>query len=53
MDGACIAYQDFGEGPVAIVIIHAWFSHLEIYWEEPHYELKDVPGGWRLYAAEH
>ena len=37
VDGACIAYQDFGEGPVAMVIIPAWFSHLEVYWEEPHY----------------
>ena len=37
VDGACIAYQDFGDGPVAMVIIPAWFSHLEVYWEEPHY----------------
>ena len=37
VDGACIAYQDFGKGPVAIVVIPAWFSHLEVYWEEPHY----------------
>jgi len=37
VDGACIAYQDFGEGSAAIVVIPAWFSHLEEYWEEPHY----------------
>ena len=37
VDGACIAYQDLGEGPVTMVIIPAWFSHLEVYWEEPHY----------------
>ena len=33
--GACIAYQDFSEEPVTLVIIHGWVSHLEVYWEEP------------------
>ena len=37
VDAACIAYQDLGEGPVAMVMIPAWCSHLEVYWEEPHY----------------
>jgi class 3 adenylate cyclase len=37
VDGACIAYQELGEGPVTLVVIPAWFSHLEVYWEEPHY----------------
>ena len=37
VDGACIAYQDLGEGPVTLVVIHGWVSHLEIYWEQPRY----------------
>ena len=37
VDGACIAYQDFGEGPVTLVVIHGWVSHLEVYWEQPRY----------------
>jgi class 3 adenylate cyclase/pimeloyl-ACP methyl ester carboxylesterase len=37
VDGACIAYQDIGEGPVTLVAIHGWVSHLEVYWEEPRY----------------
>ena len=35
VDGASIAYQDFGAGPLTLVVIHAWFSHMEIYWEWP------------------
>jgi len=35
IDGAYIAYQDFGEGPVTLVVIHGWISHLEVYWEQP------------------
>ena len=37
IDGAYIAYQDFGEGPVTLVVIHGWVSHLEVYWEQPRY----------------
>jgi class 3 adenylate cyclase len=37
VDGACIAYQDLGSGPVTLVVIHGWVSHLEIYWEQPRY----------------
>ena len=37
VDGACIAYQDIGKGPVALVVIHGWVSHLEVYWEQPRY----------------
>jgi class 3 adenylate cyclase/pimeloyl-ACP methyl ester carboxylesterase len=37
VDGACIAYQDIGEGPVTLVVIHGWVSHLEVYWEQPRY----------------
>jgi len=37
VDGACIAYQDLGEGPVTLVVIHGWVSHLEVYWEQPRF----------------
>ena len=29
VDDACIAYQDIGSGPVTLVVIHGWVSHLE------------------------
>jgi DNA-binding SARP family transcriptional activator/pimeloyl-ACP methyl ester carboxylesterase len=34
---ATIAYQVIGDGPVNLVFAHAWFSHMEIGWEEPRY----------------
>src|SRR5256714_2795963 len=37
VDGAYIAYQDFGDGPLTLVVIHGWISHLEVYWEQPRY----------------
>jgi class 3 adenylate cyclase len=37
VDDACIAYQDFGEGPITLILINGWVSHLEIYWEQPRY----------------
>jgi class 3 adenylate cyclase len=37
VDGASIAYQDVGKGPVTLVLITGWLSHLEVYWEEPRY----------------
>jgi class 3 adenylate cyclase/pimeloyl-ACP methyl ester carboxylesterase len=37
VDGACIAYQDIGAGPVTLVVAHGWVSHLEIYWEQSRY----------------
>jgi len=37
VDGASIAYQDFGSGPVTLVVIPGWISHLELLWEQPHY----------------
>ena len=37
VDGACIAYQDLGQGPVTLVVIHGWVSHLEVYWEQPRF----------------
>jgi len=37
VDGACIAYQDLGEGPVTLLLVHGWVSHLEVFWEQPRY----------------
>ncbi len=37
-DGVDIAYEDFGQGTVTLVVIHGWISHLEVYWEQPRYE---------------
>jgi class 3 adenylate cyclase len=37
VDGACIAYQDIGHGPVTLLVVHGWVSHLEVYWEQPRY----------------
>ena len=30
-----IAYQIVGEGPVDLIFVHGWISHIEILWEEP------------------
>ncbi len=32
-DGAYIAYQVFGEGPIDLLYISPWLSHLEVLWE--------------------
>jgi class 3 adenylate cyclase len=37
IDGACIAFQDIGDGPVTLLVVHGWVSHLEVYWEQPRY----------------
>jgi class 3 adenylate cyclase len=34
-DGVSIAYQTVGEGPVDLVWVPGWVSHLEVAWEEP------------------
>jgi len=34
--GLSIGYQVFGEGPLDIVLIQGFVSHLEVAWEEPH-----------------
>jgi class 3 adenylate cyclase len=36
-DGASIAYHELGSGPITVVSIPGWVSHLEIYWEQPRY----------------
>lgn len=35
-DGAYIAYQVVGEGPVDISLQHAWLGGLELMWENPY-----------------
>src|SRR6059058_4912465 len=37
VDDAYIAYQDFGAGPVTLVVILGWVSHLEVVWELPRF----------------
>ena len=32
---AHIAYQVLGEGPLDLVLVHGWVSHLELLWEQP------------------
>jgi len=31
-----IAYQVVGTGPLDLVLVHGWVSHLDMQWEEPH-----------------
>jgi pimeloyl-ACP methyl ester carboxylesterase/DNA-binding SARP family transcriptional activator len=47
---ATIAYQVVGDGPVDVVFSYAWFSHMEVAWEEPHYAtfLRRLARGRRL-----
>jgi class 3 adenylate cyclase/alpha-beta hydrolase superfamily lysophospholipase len=37
-DGVHIAYQVVGDGPVDIVFVHAFVTHLELMWELPSFE---------------
>jgi len=32
-----IAYQSFGSGPIKVVFVPGWVSHLDYAWEEPHF----------------
>lgn len=45
-----IAYQVLGEGPIDIVFVMGWVSHLEMFWEEPHFArfLRELAGVSRL-----
>ena len=36
-DGCYLAYQVFGDGPVDLLYVAGWHSHLEVYWEQPLY----------------
>lgn len=33
--GVHIAYQVLGDGPIDLVLVHGWVSHLEVMWDEP------------------
>jgi pimeloyl-ACP methyl ester carboxylesterase len=34
-DGTYLAYQVWGDGPVDLLYVSGWLSHLEVYWEHP------------------
>jgi class 3 adenylate cyclase len=36
-DGVHIAYQVFGDGPIDLVMVHGFVSHLEQFWESPRF----------------
>jgi pimeloyl-ACP methyl ester carboxylesterase/class 3 adenylate cyclase len=38
LDGTHLAYKVIGDGPVDLVYLQPWFSHVEYIWEEPRYE---------------
>jgi class 3 adenylate cyclase len=37
-DGIHVAYQVVGDGPIDLVFVHAFVSHVEVYWELPTFE---------------
>jgi class 3 adenylate cyclase/alpha-beta hydrolase superfamily lysophospholipase len=37
-DGVHIAYQTVGDGPVDVVFVHSFLSHVELFWELPSFE---------------
>ncbi len=37
IDGANIAYQEFGQGSTTLVVIHGWLSNIDVYWEQPRF----------------
>jgi len=37
-DGVHIAYQVVGDGPIDLVFVHAFVSHVELFWELPSFE---------------
>ena len=37
-DGVHIAYQTVGDAPVDVVFVHAFVSHVELFWELPSFE---------------
>ena len=44
-----IAYQVVGDGPLDLVFVPGWVSHLEYVWEEPSFAR--FLGGWRRSRA--
>jgi class 3 adenylate cyclase len=37
-DGVSIAYQVVGDGPIDLVFVHSFVSHVEVFWELPAFE---------------
>jgi class 3 adenylate cyclase len=36
-DDVWIAYHAVGDGPIDLIVVNAWVSHLEVYWEQPRF----------------
>ena len=36
-DGVHIAYQAFGDGPIDILFVLGWVTHIERMWDEPNF----------------
>jgi class 3 adenylate cyclase len=49
-DGVHIAYQVLGAGPVDIVFVHSFVSHVEIFWELPSFDrfIRQLSAGARV-----
>ncbi|MGZ5296959.1 MAG: alpha/beta fold hydrolase [Actinomycetota bacterium] len=49
-DDVHIAYQTVGDGPVDIVFVHAFVSHVELFWELPSFErfIRELSAGARV-----
>lgn len=49
-DGVYIAYHTFGDGPVDIVFVHAFVSHVEVFWELPSFArfIRELSGNARV-----
>ncbi len=41
--GGNVAYQVVGDGPIDLVVVPGWFSHVDLQWEDPL---------WRTYIGE-
>ena len=46
-----IAYQVLGEGPVDLVLLPGWISHLEVAWEQPRLFSEELRAGFRSLRA--
>ena len=40
VDGVHVAYQVLGDGPLDLVFVTSWVSHIEVQWEESHSSLR-------------
>jgi hypothetical protein len=51
-----IAYQVLGDGPVDLLLLPGWITHLELQWigfrDRGSFEMKGVPGERQLFAVD-